>query len=51
MPHGRDGNTFTPRNLASIGDPIKISLFDEKIIQNETERRYRQGVSYRQTYA
>ncbi len=48
VPHGRDGNTFTPRNLASIGDPIKISLFDEKIIQNETERRYRQGVSYRQ---
>ena len=46
-PQGIDGTSYTPRNLASIGDPIKISLFDERVIQNKMERRYRQGVSYR----
>ena len=47
IPQGRDGRAYTTRNLASIGDPIKISLFDERIIHNETERQYRAGVSYR----
>jgi hypothetical protein len=47
VPHGIEGTSYTPRNLASIGDPIKISLFDERVIQNVTEKKYREGVSYR----
>ena len=47
IPNGVEGTSYTPRNLASIGDPIKISLFDEHVIQNTTERKYRKGVSYR----
>ena len=35
-------------SLSSLSsDPIKISLFDERVIQNKTERQYRSGVSYR----
>ena len=47
VPQGVEGTSYTPRNLASIGDPIKISLFDEQIIQNKPEKVYRKGVSYR----